>query len=333
MNILFRQPFTRRALLLAAVIASASTWPSLAQAQASAYPTHLIKLVVPFPPGGGTDIVGRVVAERLAEALGQAVVVDNRPGGGTTIGTALVANAPADGYTLLFTSSAFTVNPSLMPKVPYDIDKNFVPIANASFHPFVLLANPSLPVNTVQELITYAKANPDKLSYASVGNGSGQHIEMEMMKRALGINAVHIPYQGSAPAVTDLLGGQVQLMWNGISPTLGYIKSGRLKALAVDSDQRVPVLANVPTMAEAGVKGFKFVTWSGLMAPAGTPQPVVDRLTAEMQKITASKEFRERLAPLGLQAGGPAGAAYATFLHEDAVQWARYVKESGAKLD
>lgn len=324
--------FTRFSIVLSAALLVVSGVVST-RAQADDYPSRPIRMVVPFPPGGGTDIVARAVAGKLGAAFGQPVVVENRGGGGTVIGTTAVANAPPDGYTLLLTSSAFTINTGLWNNLPYDIEKNFVPIANASLHPFVLVVHPSLPVNTVQELIAYAKKNPGKLSYASVGNGSSQHIEMEMLKRAAGFSAEHIPYQGSSPAMIDLLGGRVSLMFNGVSPTLAHIRSGRLKALAVDGERRVPLLKDVPTMAEAGLTGFSIVTWSGLLAPAGTPKPVVERLTAEMQKIVASADFRDRLGALGLEAGGPAGPAYAEFLKNDAAHWGRVIKESGIKLE
>jgi len=321
--------FHKSALLFAVLGLFVGT-AALAQ---SDYPNRTIRMVVPFPAGGGTDIVARAVAEHLTAALGQQVVIENRGGGGTIIGTDAVAKAAPDGYTVLLTSSAFTINPSLVPNLPYDTEKDLLPIANASMHPFVLVANPSLTVNNLSELISYARKNPDKLSYASVGNGSSQHIEMEMLKQAAGLFIVHVPYRGSAPAVTDLLGGQVQLMFNGISPTLQHIRAGKLKALAVDSEKRVPLLKDVPTVAESGLPNLRFTTWSGLLVPARTPKPVVDRLTAEMQKITSSPEFREKLASMGLEAGGPTGAAYASFLKADMGDWARMVKQSNAKLD
>jgi tripartite-type tricarboxylate transporter receptor subunit TctC len=319
-----------KSALLCAVLGLFVGTAALAQ---SDYPNRTIRMVVPFPAGGGTDIVARAVAEHLTAALGQPVVIENRGGGGTIIGTDAVAKAAPDGYTVLLTSSAFTINPSLVPNLPYDTEKDLLPIANASMHPFVLVANPSLPVNNLSELISYARKNPGKLSYASVGNGSSQHIEMEMLKQAAGLFIVHVPYRGSAPAVTDLLGGQVQLMFNGISPTLQHIRAGKLKALAVDSEKRVPLLKDVPTVAESGLPNLRFTTWSGLLVPARTPKPVVDRLTAEMQKITSSPEFREKLASMGLEAGGPTGAAYASFLKADMGDWARMVKQSNAKLD
>jgi tripartite-type tricarboxylate transporter receptor subunit TctC len=319
-----------KSALLCAVLGLLAGTAALAQ---SDYPNRTIRMVVPFPAGGGTDIVARAVTEHLTVALGQPVVIENRGGGGTIIGTDAVAKAAPDGYTVLLTSSAFTINPSLVPNLPYDTEKDLLPIANASMHPFVLVANPSLPVNNLSELISYARKNPGKLSYASVGNGSSQHIEMEMLKQAAGLFIVHVPYRGSAPAVTDLLGGQVQLMFNGISPTLQHIRAGKLKALAVDSEKRVPLLKDVPTVAESGLPNLRFTTWSGLLVPARTPKPVVDRLTAEMQKITSSPEFREKLASMGLEAGGPTGAAYASFLKADMGDWARMVKQSNAKLD
>jgi tripartite-type tricarboxylate transporter receptor subunit TctC len=317
-------------LLLCACASLCAAGAALAQD----YPNRPIRVIVPYAAGGGTDIVARAVVERLQAALGQAVVIDNRSGAGTVIGTDAVAKSTPDGYTLLFTSSAFTINPTLVTAgLPYDTEKAFVPVANASFHPFVLVASPALKVKSVKGLIDYAKRNPGTLSYASVGNGSSQHIEMELFKHAAGIDMLHVPYRGSAPAVSDLLGGQVLLMFNGISPTLQHIRAGKLVALAVDSPRRVPLLKDVPTLVEAGLTNFRFTTWSGLLAPAGTPQPIVDRLATEMHKIVTSKDFIDKLAAMGLEAGGPAKAQYASFLREDELEWRKLVKESGARLE
>lgn len=318
--------------LLAALAASAAGLGIQAHAQPS-YPQRPIRMVVPFPAGGGTDIVARAVAQRLATALDQPVVVDNRAGGGTLIGTEAVARAAPDGYTVLLTSSALAINPSLIAQLPYDTHKDLRPVAMVSRHPFVLLASPSVPASDVQQLVDYARRHPGQLSYASVGNGSSQHIEMEMFARAAGISIVHVPYRGSAPAVADLLGGQVQLMFNGISPTLQHIRAGKLKALAVDSEKRVALLGQVPTLAESGLPGLRFTTWSGLFVPAATPQPIVDRLLAEVGKITRSTQYIDQLAALGLEAGGPVGENYAAFVRQDIDDWRRMVKESGAKLD
>lgn len=297
----------------------------------AAYPDRPIHFVVPFPAGGGTDIVARLVADKMASSLGQPIIVENKAGAGTIIGTEAVARAQPDGYTLLYTSSAFSVNPSLIKNIPYDPEKSFKPVGLAAFHPFVLLVNPKLPVHTIKELIDYAKKNPGKLNYASVGVGSSQHLAMELFKRMAGVDIQHIPYKGSAPAVTDLLGGQVMLMFNGISPTLGYIRSGKLRALATDSEKPVPLLGGVPTVSDSGLPGFKITTWSGLLAPAGTPQAVVEQLAAAMSKAVESPDFQSKLQSMGLQPAGMAPAQFAAFLREDVAEWAKLVKDSGAQ--
>jgi tripartite-type tricarboxylate transporter receptor subunit TctC len=319
--------------LKTAIATSLFAFASTAPAHADDWPSKPIRFIVPFPPGGGTDIVARAVADKLAAALGQPIVIENRAGAGTVIGTEAVAKSLANGYTFLFTSSAYSVNPSLQPKLPYDPVNAFAPIGLASLHPFVLVAHPSLPANNVPELIDYAKKNPGALNYASVGNGSSQHIEMEYFKRMAGIDIAHIPYKGSAPAVTDLLGGQVLLMFNGISPTLAYIRSGQLKVLATDSNRRVPLLKDVPTVTESGLPGFKFTTWSGLLAPAGTPRAIIARMATELQKVVTSAEFRDRMGGLGLEASALAPEQFAAFLRNDMATWAKFVKDSGAKLD
>ncbi|MDB5795730.1 MAG: hypothetical protein JWR25_2109 [Noviherbaspirillum sp.] len=320
-------------VLNTALAAALLTLTGTASAQSANWPSRPIHFIVPFPAGGGTDIVARAVADKLGTALGQPIVIENRGGAGTVIGTEAVAKAQPNGYTFLFTSSAFSVNPSLLPKLPYDTEKSFVPVGLASLHPFVLVAHPSLPATNVRELIDYAKKNPGKLNYASVGNGSSQHIEMEFFKRMAGVDIVHIPYKGSAPAVTDLLGGQVMLMFNGISPTLSYIRSGQMKVLAVDSEKRVPLLKDVPTVAESGIPGFTFTTWSGMLAPAETPRPIVARMASEMQKVVTSAEFRDKLGALGLDASSLSTEQYGAFLRSDMANWAKMVKESGAQPD
>jgi tripartite-type tricarboxylate transporter receptor subunit TctC len=320
-------------ILKPAIVASLLAIAGIAPAHADDWPSKPIRFIVPFPPGGGTDIVARAAADKLGALLGQQIIIENRAGAGTIIGTEAAAKSSPDGYTFLFTSSAYSVNPSLQPKLPYDPEKSFAPIGLASLHPFVLVAHPSLPANNVRELIDYAKKNPGKLNYASVGNGSSQHIEMEYFKRMAGIDIAHIPYKGSAPAVTDLLGGQVLLMFNGISPTLAYIRSGQLKVLATDSERQVPLLKGVPTVAESGLPGFKFTTWSGLLAPAGTPRPIIARMASELQKVVTSTEFRDKMGGLGLEASSLAPDQFAAFLHNDMATWARYVRDSGAKLD
>jgi len=301
---------------------------SAASVQA-AYPEQPIRVVVPFPPGGGTDIVARSVLERVSGYLGQPVIVENKGGAGTQIGTVAVASAKADGYTLLFTSSAFSVTPSLRDNVNYDPLTSFQPIGMTALHPFVLVANAALPANSVAGLIAYAKKNPGKLNYASVGNGSSQHLGMELFKRMAGVDMLHVPYTGSAPAMTDLLGGQVLLMWNGISPTLGHIQSGKLKALATDSMQRVPLLEGVPTADESGLPGFHITTWSGLLAPAGVPEEARARLEAALTKTMADPKLRQQLSSLGLQPQSLGSAEFGEFLVKDVAQWRQLIKDAG----
>lgn len=308
---------------LAGLLAAAIAAPSLA-----AYPERPIRIVVPFPAGGGTDIVARVIGPHLSAELKQPVVFDNKAGAGTAIGTEVVASAAADGYTLLFTSSAFTANAALMKKLPYDPLKSFVPVGSAALHPFVLVAHPSVPAGSLQELLAYARQNPGKLSYASVGAGSSQHLGMELLKRMAGVDIVHIPYKGSAPATTDLLGGQVQMMFNGVSPTLPHIRAGKLKVLATDSDRRVPLLPDVPTVAESGVPGYKITTWSGLLAPAGVSPEVSARLSAAWAKVMALPAVQKELQERGLVPHALAPAAFAQFLKDDKDEWAKLVRDA-----
>jgi len=315
--------------LLKGVAAASLMAMCAAAVHAADYPSRPLRAVVPFPAGGGTDIVARIVLERMAKELGQPVIVENKAGGGTVIGTMAVAHAEADGYTVLFTSSAFSVNPYLLKDAPYDPIKSFAPVGSAAMHPFVLVASPSLPADNIQELVAYAKANPGKLNYASVGNGSSQHLGMELLKRMAGIDLVHIPYKGSSPAMVDLLGGQVSLMFNGISPTLGHIRAGKLKVLATDSATRVPLLPEVPTVAESGVPGFEITTWSGLLAPAGTPHDVVQKLGEVMQKVVNSPEVQKELTERGLIPTSMPPAQFAAFLKKDTEKWAELVKDAG----
>ncbi|MDB5898732.1 MAG: hypothetical protein JWP41_2334 [Ramlibacter sp.] len=320
----FRATRMSRRMALALLGATAAA-PALA---AEPYPDRPLRIVVPFPAGGGTDIVARLVGPHLSAELKQPIVFDNRAGAATVIGTEAVASAAPDGYTLLFTSSALTANASLMKKLPYDPLRSFVPIGSAALHPFVLVAHPSVPVNSMKELLAYARRNPGKLSYASVGAGSSQHLGMELLKRMAGIHLVHIPYKGSAPAMTDLLGGQVQLMFNGISPTLPHIRSGKLKVLATDSDHRVPLLPDTPTVSESGVRGYKVTTWSGLLAPAGVPTDVVARLSAAWAKVMLSPALQKELTERGLVPHALAPAAFAQFLKDDRDEWAKLVREA-----
>lgn len=315
-------------MLVAGVIACLTAGAAYAQ-----YPDKPIRVVVPFPAGGGTDIVGRTVLNRLSEELGQPIIVDNRAGAGTQIGTKAVADALPDGYTLLYTSSAFSANPSLSDNVQYDPQRSFDPIALAAFHPFVLLAPTDRSFSSVAELIEQAKAKPGELTYASVGVGSSQHLGMELFKRMAGVDILHVPYGGSAPAMQDLLGGRVDLMFNGISPSLAHIQSGRLKALATDSDRRVPLLPDVPTVAESGLEGYAITTWSGLLGPAGLPADVLNRLESAMQVVLADPKVQADLEGRGLIPAQMGAKEFKAFLTEDEAEWRRLIEDSGARAE
>ena len=301
---------------------------------AQSYPTKPIRLVVPFPAGGTTDVLARAAAQKLTETLGQPVVVDTRPGAGGNIGAELVAKSPPDGYTLLMgTVGTHAINPSLYPKMPYDHVRDFVPVILVAGVPNVLVINPALPVNSVQELIAYAKANPGKLNFASSGNGTSIHLSGELFKTMAGVQITHVPYKGSAPALQDLVGGQVQLMFDNLPSALALIKGGRLKALAVTSKERAPALPDVPTMAESGLPGFEASSWFGLLAPAGTPQPVVAKLNAEIAKWLASPEAKEKLLAQGANAAGGTPEDFTRHIAAETAKWQKVVKESGAKVD
>ena len=257
---------------------------------------------MPFPAGGTTDVLARAVAQKLTESLGQPTVVDNRPGAGGNIGAELVAKSPPDGYTLLMgTVGTHAINPSLYPQMPYDHVKDFVPVILVAGVPNVLVINPSLPVNSVQELIAYAKANPGKLNFASSGNGTSIHLSGELFKTMAGVQMTHVPYKGSAPALQDLVGGQVQLMFDNLPSSLALIKAGKLKALAVTSLTRAAALPDVPTVAESGLPGFEASSWFGLLAPAGTPQPIVVTLNARCREVAGYPRGQGEAAGPGRQ--------------------------------
>ncbi|MEJ7670844.1 MAG: tripartite tricarboxylate transporter substrate binding protein [Casimicrobiaceae bacterium] len=316
----------------AVALAALSATP-FAGAQAT-YPTKPIRIVVPFPAGGTTDILARAVAQRLSETLGQPAVVDNRPGAGGNIGAELVAKAPADGHTLLMgTVGTHAINASLYSKMPYDHVRDFAPIILVAGVPNVLVVHPSVPVGSVKELIAYAKANPGKLNFASSGSGTSIHLAGELFKTMAGVQMAHVPYKGSAPAVTDLLGGQVQLMFDNLPSALPHIKAGKLKALAVTSATRAAALPDVPTIAESGLAGFDATSWFGLLAPAGTPQPIIARLNNEVAKWLASTEAKEKMAGLGANTAGHSTDEFVRHIAAETSKWAKVVTESGAKVD
>ena len=303
-------------------------------AGAQAYPAKPIRIVVPFPPGGATDILARAVAQKLTDAWGQAVVVDNRPGAGGNIGSEIVAKAAPDGYTLeMGTVGTHAINASLYAKMPYDHVKDFAPVILVAGVPNVLVVNPSLPVSSVQDLIAYAKANPGKLNFASSGNGTSIHLAGELFKVMAGVQMTHIPYKGSAPALQDLIGGQVQLMFDNLPPSLPHIKAGKLRALAVTSATRSSALPDTPTIAESGLPGFEASSWFGVLAPAGTPPAIIARLNAEIGAWLASAEAKEKMLALGANIGGGSPEDFARHIAAETAKWQKVVKASGAKVD
>ena len=303
-------------------------------AWAQAYPNKPIRIVVPFPAGGATDILARAVAQKLTEAWGQPVIVDNRPGAGGNIGSELVAHSAPDGYTLeMGTVGTHAINASLYSKMPYDHIKDFAPVILVAGVPNVLEVNPSLPVNSVQELIAYAKANPGKLNFASSGNGTSIHLSGELFKVMTGVQMTHVPYKGSAPALQDLIGGQVQLMFDNLPPSLPQIKSGKLRALAVTSATRSSALPDIPTVAESGLPGFEASSWFGILAPAGTPPAIIAKLNAEIAKWLTSPEAKEKMLALGANIGGGSPEDFAKHIAVETAKWQKVVKASGAKVD
>jgi tripartite-type tricarboxylate transporter receptor subunit TctC len=303
-------------------------------AMAQAYPTKPVRMIVPFPAGGATDIVGRLIAQKLAEGWGQQVIVDNRGGAGGTIGSDVAAKSPPDGYTMLLgTSSTHAVAPSLYSKLPYDPVRDFSPVTLAATATILLAVHPSVPAQNVKELIALAKRQPNALSFASSGNGGISHLIGEQFKSAAGIQMLHVPYKGDTPALVDLVGGQVHLMFGTAVSFLPYVSAGRLRALAVTNPKRSPIVPNVPTIAESGLPGFEALQWFGVFVPAGTPRDIVSRLHADIVKSLKLADVRERLISLGAEVVGNAPDQFAAFQKADSVKWAKIVKESGAKVD
>ena len=303
-------------------------------ASAQGYPTRPIRLVVPFPAGGTTDILARAVSQKLTEAFGQAVVVDNRPGAAGNIGSDLVAKSTPDGYTLLMgTVGTHAINPSLYAKMPYDHVKDFIPVVLVAGVPNVLVVNPALPVNSVADLIKLAKDKPGTINFASSGSGTSIHLSGELFKTMAGVDMTHVPYKGSAPALTDLIGGQVQIMFDNLPSSLAQIKAGKLRAVAVTSLKRAPALPDVPTISESGLPGFEASSWFGVLAPAGTPAPIVARLNAEVNKWLQSPEGKEQLLAQGAEVAGGSPEQFVAHIRAETDKWAKVVKASGAKVD
>ncbi len=304
-------------------------------AQADAYPSKPIRLVVPYPPGGPLDIMARAIGQKFAETWNQPVVVDNRAGAGGNIGADLVAKSPADGYTLLMGAVAtHAINPVLYSKIPYDPIKDFAPVALVAQVPNILVVNPAVPAKSVRELIELARAKPGSLNFASGSTGSTGHLAGELFNTMAGVKMVHIPYKGSAPATTDLLAGQVQLMFDNLASALPNVRAGKLRALAVTTLARSPAVPDLPTVAEAGLPGFDLTTWFGLMVPAGTPAEIVSKLNAETVRALAAKDMRERLEKMGTEPPpNNTPEHFAAFIRNEAAKYAKVVKASGAKVE
>jgi tripartite-type tricarboxylate transporter receptor subunit TctC len=301
--------------------------------RAQAWPDHPVRIVVPYPPGAFNDTLARTLAQKLSAAWGQPVVVENRPGGGTTIGTSIVAKAAPDGHTLLVASFAFAVNPALYSSLPYDPGGDFLPVVLAASTPNLLVVNPALATRTVGEFIAAAAQKPGRLNYASAGNGSSNHLSMELFKKMAGVDLVHVPYKGSVPAVTDLIGGQVDAMFDNVPNVIQHVKSGRLRALAVSSAQRSPYLPDVPTVAEAGVPGFEVSVWFGILAPMGTPKPVIAKVNAEVNKALKAADVRRQFEQQGVEARGGTAAQFGEMIRAQMAKWSAVVREAGVKAD
>ena len=318
---------------LASMIAAGLTLVSALCCMAQGYPSRPVRLVVPYAAGGPVDIVGRIVGQKLSEAFHQQVIVDNRAGGGGNIALEIVARAAPDGHTLLMgANGVIAINPSLYTTMPVDTQKDFAPISTIATSPMILVVHPSVAAGSVKDLIALAKARPGGINYASSGSGSTAHLSSELFKSMARIDMVHVPYKGAGPALTDLVGGQVQVMFTGVSSTLPFVKSGRLKALAVSSEKRLPLLPEMPTVAES-LPGYEVLTWYGVFAPAATPRAIVDRVHATLVAIFATADAKARLAALGADAQTNTPQEFAQAVKREIAKWAQIVKESGARAE
>jgi len=315
--------------LIAAALCAAAALPANAQN----YPSRPVRIIVPFAAGGPADIYARFVGQRLQEALGQPFVIEDRPGGGSVLGTDAVAKSAPDGYTLLMMSNTHTVNESLIANKPFQLLRDFAPVAPVNYSDLLLVVHPSVPATTLAEFIALAKSRPHALNYASSGPGTPYHMAGELFKAMAGLDIVHVPYKGSSGARTDVLGGQVQMMFDAITTMAPNVRAGKLKALGSTGKVRSPVLPEVPTVAEAGVPGYEAVIWLGIMAPLGTPKPIVERLNAEIRRIVNTPEVKEAWAKQGAAPMSMGTDEFAQYLREDIAKWANIVKISGAKVD
>ena len=319
----------RRTLLLAAALAAL---PMAASAQG--YPSKPIRFVVPYPPGGPLDTIARLLGQKVSEGVKQPVIVENKPGAGGNIGADFVAKSLADGHTILMGAVAtHAINPTLYARIPYDPVRDFAPITQVASTPNVLVVNPSLPVSSVAELITHAKANPGKLNFGSGSTGSAGHLAGELFNSLAGVQMAHIPYKGAAPAMQDLIGGQIHLMFDNLASSLAQVRAGRVKALAVTTAKRSSLAPELPTVAESGLAGFDISTWFGIFAPAGTPREAITRLHTEFTRALAAPDVREKMLNMGAEPVGNSPAEFAAFIRAEAEKYARVIKASGARVD
>jgi len=321
---------TRRALV--GGLAAAALLPAVGFAQ-PAWPSRPITMVVPFPPGGPTDLVARVLAQKLGEQLGQNVIVDNKGGANGNIGASAVARAPADGYTILYNTSSITLSPALYKSLQYDLEKDFAPVALTAVVPLALVVHPSVPASNVKEFIAYAKKNKGKLSYGSAGNGNVTHLGAFQFVQANGIDAVHVPFKGSAPADLALVAGDIQFMTDTVNSVMAFVRDKRLKLLAVTSSKRMSLFPDVPTLAESGMPGFEVGAWQGVMVPAATPKPVVERLNTEIVKALQNPDLRAKLAAQGAEPLGSTPAEYGAYVKKELARWGQVVKASGVTIE
>ena len=317
-------------ILRSAVFAVLALAASFAQSQQ--YPTRPVRIIAPFAPGGGTDFIARLIAQKLTERLGQQVLVENKPGAGGNLGAEFAVKSAPDGYTLLLVAGSYTVNPSLY-KLSFDPVNDITPIIQLSQGPFVVAVHPSVPANSLKELIELARRQPDKLSYASAGAGSITHLASELFLDMAKIKIVHIPYKGTGPALNDTIAGSTQLIFGSVSTTLQFIKSGRLRGLAVTTARRISALPELPTVAEAGVPGYEVVLWHGLVAPKGVPRPIVDRLNREANQVLKAKEMEDLLATDGVAPAGGTPEQFRALIKADIERWRRVVKQANIKVD
>lgn len=319
--------------VLSIILSFAGSLACSSLAQAQSWPTKPIKFIVPYPPGGGTDVIARIMQEPLSQVLGQQIIIDNRGGAGGSIGTDIASKSAADGYTVLFTLSSHTINPAIYPKLAFDTEKDFAPVSLVASLPQILVANPDFPVKSVKDVIQMAKAKPDAVSYASVGNGSPGHLAGAMMASSAGVNMMHIPYRGGGPAITDVIAGQVPLLWVSIPAAANYVKTGKVKALAVSTVKRSPVFPDVPTMVELGFKDYEVDSWYAMFVPAGTPQAVVDSLYKATVKVLAEPAVKEKLLGQGAEAVGSTPAQLGAVVKAELVKWKKVTREASIKAE